>query len=291
VRILLLLAIALVGAYVHAGGRLSNEELLLEKRGQILDSQTNLGVEGATVIALWRQDGEGGHGSRSACVLERFATTDREGRYIIPNVSSELDLARRTSRSNPPTVEKGWLDFSWIMLVYMPGYLRESDLQDFAARPLWSEPSLSADKKYFTQAPQTVYFSWSYVPPEVESTTSYVKVKPIRILRNKMTYEQEIVYDDRFVKAVAICSGSDKTAEFKIIRAEIAHKVVNLPCAIEPATTIHGDIVSSYMYLIASDDVSAKLRAAGLYRTFGSPMWGTTTAGTLCEAAASGATR
>jgi hypothetical protein len=101
----------------------SNHELRAEKHGRIVDADTGAGISGAKVIAVWRQHSSGVSDMVSAgswCNLQKIVESDGDGRYVIPDVSRELD--NRESQFGPLSLNKLWSE--WLLIVFKPDYLR-----------------------------------------------------------------------------------------------------------------------------------------------------------------------
>lgn len=277
-------------------GRASNAELLYEKHGRVVDATTGAGIAGVTVIATWHSSGFGWSGGGGGCDLAKVATTDTNGDYVITDISKELDISRRRPERMFPSLslDSSWLDYSWRLVVYAPGYLRKGDAEDFQARPLSSEPTPNPGDPHHMLAPiQTVYFAWQISLPRVTSVGKVVEVAPIQLIPTKLDPSHEIVYYERVLRAMNNCGrvysargSAYSPPEIAAIQQDMQQRIRDLPCSLPPTAIIESNVVDEYMYLFVNFPLTTQrtLERAGLTNKYGPPWHKATTAGLLCNA-------
>ncbi|MGH7746655.1 MAG: carboxypeptidase-like regulatory domain-containing protein, partial [Candidatus Dormibacteria bacterium] len=129
----ILLALLATTSSAFEPRHISNNELRTEKLGRIVDAATGAGIPDAKVIAVWGALAADASGSGYMCQLQRIATTDAAGNYVIPDVSHDLDLSRRGTGGLHTPMGIGYhsLDFDWHLMVFKPGYVRVGDMEEF----------------------------------------------------------------------------------------------------------------------------------------------------------------
>lgn len=285
-----------VASSLAAGRNVSNEELWHEKHGQIVDASTGAGIAGARVIAMWRRFGVSLSGAGGGCALQKFATTDANGRYVIPDVTKELDLSPRHPESQALmlTINSSWVDFKWGIVVYLPGYIREGDAEVFQRLPLSTKPTPIPGSHYLHSPGPRVYFNWLYfqIPSQIVGNT--VQVEPIRMVKTQLDPQQQIVYDYWITRGINNCyafGGSESTgfrnikpAGLKDIENDMRRRIRDLPCTLPASTLVGGVVVDDYTYLLADDALDQRLIDGGFANSGCSPCHKDMDAGTLCRA-------
>lgn len=269
--------------------RVSNDELLHEKHGRVVDANTGVGIANVTVIATWDSSASGGwSGSGGGCELAKFAKTDANGAYVIPDISAELDVSHRHDSPKLwwPGRDNGWLDYSWRLILYAPGYLREGDAEAFERSPLSSERRPIPGNSHYALAPvATVEFPWKFYPPRVTSVDKVVEVAPVRVIPAKMDALHEIVYYNRILRAVNNCGVGRSPPEVAVLQEDMRRRIREVPCSLPSSTVVGADIVSEYMFILSDATTFQRLDDAGFLNRCCPPYFKKLEAGALCSAA------
>ena len=282
-------ALALVTALASTAGRAlplthtaSNEELMREKRGQVVDTRTGAGIPNATVVAMWRVHGGGGWSSGGACLVRRFEHTNADGGYVIPEMAREdLDLSTRTDVNRPSFFSTRWRDYDWKILVYLPGYVREGDLADFRSYPT-TGPRVSPDGHYQWPETATAHFKWEVQSASVDEVGQYVRVSPLRMAQAVLTPSQQIIYFDHLLREISSCDVMNPSGELTSIRADVSARVRLLPCQMAKAQPVEGELVRAFELLLGDERLRNNLKASGAIKS--DMDYPEMDAGTLCAA-------
>ena len=131
---------------IASGTSCAAHELRTEKNGRIVDADTGMGIADAKVIARWGQHSSGVPEMVSAeswCNLQKIVTTDADGRFIIPDVSHELDAAEM--HFGPLSWNK--LRSEWFLVVFKPGYVRMGVDAESKGRTVYDAKESADDRK------------------------------------------------------------------------------------------------------------------------------------------------
>lgn len=115
--------IAVVTAVVIWGAASVEHGLQKAKEGTVVDLATGRPIAGAWVVVRWYRNesdrwpilGHGGRGGRT-CVYRAVATTDAQGRYVIPSTEQGFAVGRKISLRTSTR-------FFWDLSAYAPGYV------------------------------------------------------------------------------------------------------------------------------------------------------------------------
>jgi hypothetical protein len=252
----------------------SNQELRAEKHGRIVDADTGTGIPEANVIAIWRQHSSGVSDMVSAgtwCNLQRIMVTDAEGRFVVPDVSRELD--ERELHFGALSLNKLWSD--WLLIVFKPGYVRVGDLETLAKH----------DREFF---------SWQVEPPETQGRPGKLDVKPTAMKKVELDAPKVWAY-----YGVLLSSGGCNDSHGKRLNepayGEIATamsaQVRSMPCAMPASTPIDANSFGAFVGLSHPGAFDVKFyervkKLSGLppSERFDPLEKVSTTAGALCQA-------
>ena len=98
VFLLLLLSPFIFQPWIEA---LEHRQLMIEKHGRLVDAKTSAPLPNATVLFNWRE-----HHHHVGCTPQRATTTDENGVFVLPDISSDVtfhhDLGRSSARHDHP---------------------------------------------------------------------------------------------------------------------------------------------------------------------------------------------
>lgn len=246
------------------GGRhVPNRELLNEKRGRVIDAATGAGIPDATVIAMWEVSSQSIGGSSGGCVLQRITMTGAKGDFLIPSVAHDLDLSDRGTKGVLEPFTARVVDYSWRLVVFRPGYVREDDLRSF---------------KY--PDPARVAFAWESAPPSVSSTLATVQIKDIRMQRTETTFQDTVLYYASIRHATSCSNTGVEQPAIHSIRAAISQLVKTLPCSLPADTPVAAIVAMEFSGLLDDDKFTERMKAGGQEKW----PWTNTTSGALCRA-------
>lgn len=217
---------------VAFGRHASNEELLSEKHGRVIDAQTGGGIAGVQVFGVWDVAWQNFHSGGFGCKLQKAVTTDPNGNYILPNVAKELDLSRRKNSSWWSVIvhnDYSSADYGWRVVVYKRGYLRKGDAEQFNLRPQLRTEGFS------------VGFPWEGgMNQDATFANGTVLVDPIELVEDTLDPIQRIAYFDRLRSALNCRVDPDSPAVAEVKRS-VAREARELPCAMPPEQLIDGE--------------------------------------------------
>jgi hypothetical protein len=253
-------------AFVDAdwGSRhVTNRELLNEKRGRVVDAATGAGIPDATVIAMWDVSSQSIGGSSSGCVLQRITMTGANGDFLIPNVAPDLDLSERGTKGVLEPFTARVVDYSWRLVVFRPGYVREGDLHSF------DYPD-----------PARVAFAWESTPPSVSSALATVQITDIRMQRTEVNFRDTVLYYASIRHATSCPRTGTEQSAIHSIRAAFSQLVEHLPCSLPSDTPVDAIVAMEFSVLLSDDKFTERMKDEGQEKW----PWTNTTAGALCRA-------
>jgi hypothetical protein len=262
----------------------TNQELTAEKKGRIVDADTQAGISGVKVIVNWRTSSTGmpsgwGNGGSTWCDLQKIVVTDADGNYTIPNVSNELDISDRGTHSKvtPAGVLSVKHDADYALAVFKPGYVRDGDMdivergRNYARNNEFSELSLQR------------------TPPS-EIHAGKLVLKPIVMRKLDLSWSDLWAYYSWIpLECVDRMSKHIQSPESNVIRNSMRDAVREMPCSMPAHTVITPEDLSAFNSLAhgAADvkflervKVSEGIKAT---TTFDPTEKVSTTAGTLCR--------
>jgi len=230
------------------------------KRGRVVDADTQAGVPGALVVAVWSTDHAGLPGmvsSSTTCEAQTSAMTDREGRFDL----SGIDDA-------PPGISRASLGDSRerLLIVFKPGYVRGNDLDILPTH----------DRKLF---------SWQVYPPESnDAIPGRVDLKKIRLKKAELTSPDTWVYDNAILRS-AQCddrlSNDRSTPEFQTFAQMLRATLRASPCAMDSLVQIPQHALASFGWALGESRFF--YRVGEIEHTAPNELKGTS-AGTMCRA-------
>jgi hypothetical protein len=253
----------------------SDEELLHEKHGRVIDAATGLGISQATVIAIWDVSFKNTHSAGYGCILRKVTTTTASGNYVLPDVTQQLDLSKRGS---PNWLEalfeqrQASSDYGWRIVVFKPGYIREGDEARFGARPT-----------YGSALGFKPGFAWQGgVNPDVEQVSDVVSVRTIGMREDQLVPIESIQYLSAIARAttcppIDLENASDRTA----MLTALSSAARTLACQIGADVEVDGQTALDAASLIGGTAVFEAMHRLGEPI---SPPWRATTGATLCSA-------
>jgi len=246
------------------GGRhVTNRELLNEKHGRVIDAATGAGIPDAKVIAMWDVSTQSIGGSSGGCVLQRITITGAKGDFLISSVARDLDVSERGTKGVLEPFTARVADYSWRLVVFSPGYVREDDLHSF------DYPD-----------PARVAFAWESTPPSVSSGMGTVQIKDIRMRRVETNFQDTVLYYASIRQATSCptAAGIEQSA-IHGIRAVISQLVEPLPCGLPSETPVNAIVAMKFSALLSDDKFAERMKREGQEKW----PWTSTTAGALCR--------
>lgn len=179
---------ALIASAETVKRHVSSAELRAEKHGRVVDADTGAGIPGVKMIANWRTRSDGVPGVVSGgiwCDLQTIVTTDAQGDYTIPDVSSQLDLSDRGTAHH---VTGGGLvnvthDADWLLIAFKPGYVRAGD----------------KDKLRAASFGELGGFGWESAPDTSVLRQGKVEINPIAMHKEDLAPPSLWVYDSKIL--------------------------------------------------------------------------------------------
>jgi len=230
------------------------------RRGHVVDADTEAGIAGALVVAVWSMDHVGLPGmvsSSTTCEAQTFAMTDGEGRFDLSGIAYA-----------PPGISRASLGDSRkrLLIVFKPGYVRGNDL-DILPRH---------DRELF---------SWQVYPPESnDSIPGIVDLKKIRLKKAELSSPDTWVYENAILRS-AQCedrlSNDRSTPEFQTFAQMLRAKLRASPCAMESLVQIPQHALASFGWALGESRFF--YRVGEIEHTAPNELKGTT-AGTMCRA-------
>lgn len=265
---------ALIASAETVKRHVSSAELRAEKHGRVVDADTGAGIPGVKMIANWRTRSDGVPGVVSGgiwCDLQTIVTTDAQGDYTIPDVSSQLDLSDRGTAHH---VTGGGLvnvthDADWLLIAFKPGYVRTGD----------------KDKLRAASFGELGGFGWESAPDTSVLRQGKVEINPIAMHKEDLAPPSLWVYDSKIL-AGARCR--DRMAhdidqpEMADIAKTMDAIVRPLPCTMPADTALTPIVRKLFTSLVNDKRVLDRLTAA-----LGNPwVWDDkdVPAGVLCRA-------
>ena len=266
------LAMVVALSTASSGSRIvPNSELLNEKQGRVIDAATGAGIARAKVIAVWQVTSQGIGGNSGGCILQRIATTDDSGRFLIPNVANDLDLSERGTKGDVPFAARV-VDYNWTLIVFEPGFVRQGDMASF---------DLTRDD------PSRTAFAWESIPPKVSNGAKVVRIEDIRMERVEKNFERTVWYYARLNQAISCGRTELEQSEVRGIREEIARLIRPMPCGLHSEAPVKADVAMEFSHLLNDDKFNEHMKTEGQEKW----PWTNTVAGALCRAAGSEATK
>ena len=232
-----LAACATANAYTESR-HASNRELRAEKYGRVVDAETGAGIPGVKFIVNWRTSSTGlpglTGGGGTWCDLQKIVVSDPDGNFMIPDVSKELDISDRGTRSSMTAM--GLLsvthDTDWVISAFKPGYVGVSDLE-----------ALQRAKEGLGTV---------QIIPEVSFHQSKVVVKPIAMRKMTLAPTDLWLYYS-IVSSTGVCSDRMANAieqpELAEIRGVMKDIVRPMVCAMPADTALSPEAFTSYQTL------------------------------------------
>lgn len=218
----------------------SNKELRAEKHGRVVDADTGAGIPGVMLIANWRTDstGNGWVSGGTWCDLQKIVTTDADGNFSIPDVSRELDLSDRGTKSGLTNL--GWLSTThekdWVLSTFKLGYVRVSDMD---------APAPAGTGRFGGMF-------WRSPPDVRVFSRGKVEVKPIA-LRKLQLQPPDLWFYYSAIQTHLGCrdrmSNSIHQPEVSDIFVAMRDNVRPMPCKMPPETVISPEAFDSYATL------------------------------------------
>jgi len=274
-----------VSAAQNAERHIGNRELRIQKHGRVVDAQSGLGVPDVNVIVSWRTTSSGLAGFYAGgtwCDLQKIVTTDVDGNYVIPDVSSELDLSDRGTHGGmtPAGSLSVKHDSDWVLGVFKPGYVRAGDIEALKHRLELARAGWVGSESFLTV-------------PDASIKQGKVEVKPIALQKVELEpgdlwsyYSTLLLIDsrcsDRMARDISQAAVLDQSAQAI---------VSPMPCALPVSQRIEADALGAFISLTHPGQ-----SAISFYKRIklldGSPTANqfdpsesiNTTAGTLCRA-------
>jgi hypothetical protein len=100
--------------------RLEHRQLMIEKHGRLVDVKTSAPLPNATVVFHWREQHH-----HTGCIPQRATTTDADGGFVLPDISSEVEFHRTWLEAVLGTVTLiGYYTatYDYTITVYAPGF-------------------------------------------------------------------------------------------------------------------------------------------------------------------------
>ncbi|MEO5561068.1 MAG: hypothetical protein ABIO49_14125 [Dokdonella sp.] len=246
------------GAVSHASAppHPGRHELRAEKHGRIVDADTGAGIPDAKVIAVWRQHSSGVSDMVSGgswCNLQRIVVTDSDGRYMIPDVSRELDESE--TRFGSLSWNKSWS--GWQLIVFKPDYIRtgkdypvvkseqgNSDNQQFTLddRKVLDHRINGGDRACLPNQGCMPAFVWQARQPETSGgLLGHVDVQTIEMKKAQLSPNWVWVYYSTIL-TTGICPdgrGNDLSEPaYADIAKAMAYEVRPMACTLPPETSV-----------------------------------------------------
>jgi hypothetical protein len=259
VFLLLLLSPFILQPWIEA---LTHRALSIEKHGRLVDAKTSAPLANAIVIFHWRK-----HRKDLDCVTQRAATTDADGAFALPDVSSDVSFDRSWIEgllgAVTPVGSYG-ASYDYTLTVYAPGVALIDPWH-----PNVNPPGLA----------------YTLVDPPAHEVGGRLQIDPIRVTHTSFAPVDEISYLAR-LKQELICRWLPDTEppEVKKARALITDRIHPLPCAIPPETTLKASLIAEYLLAANDKRVTKALEPPGAL--LGPPSWTRDLpAGVVCRAA------
>ena len=218
-------------------------DLLLEKRGRIMDAATGRGLPDVSVMINWTSGGYGVAGSFGGCDLQRVAITDADGDYTIPNVYGAVKfqriwwkklLAPLLGMSSPG------IGYHWSLVAFKPGYVRVGDegrIHNAAA----------ADH----QPDRSFPFYWNAPPYQAEP--GGLQIEPIALRHSQLSQADEIIYDFALYMR-STCSG------FPPVRSAMKRSVRELLCSLPETQPLDPQVVNAFSTIEGDADFFGRMK-------------------------------
>jgi hypothetical protein len=263
--ILVAIAALSAGDASWSGHRVSNNELLNEKRGRVIDGATGAGIPNATVIATWVASSQSLAGSSGGCVLQRVVTTGEKGDFAIPSVANKLDLSDRGTKGDMPLAAR-FADYSWRLIVFEPGYVREGDMHSF-----------ELNRADLTRAG----FAWEGSAPAVRSIGSIVSVNDVRMEKKNLDPLDKLIYLGGTLHAASCSKKELQQPKFPEFSQQLSHFARSIPCSM-PAN----EFMKSYFVRLFTTLVHDQAFLDEMTKIEGTWKWGDKDIayGTVCQA-------
>lgn len=223
--------------------------MLIEKHGRLVDARSGAPIANAIVVFHWQQ-----HRKHLDCPVQRATTTDVNGAFVLPDVSSEVSF------------DRSWLD-AVLGTVTLLGYYPAN--YDYTVTMYAPGFALVAPSQANTDPPGLTYM---LIDPSGKEAGGSMQLDPVKVARTSFTPADEISYLAR-LKNTLRCDwwGQAEPPEVAKARSEIVERVRPLPCEIEPATTMKAALVAEYVSALNDEKVFEALRPPG--ERLGLPEW------------------
>ncbi len=256
---------------IVSGTSCAAHELRTEKNGRIVDADTGMGIADAKVIARWGQYSSGVPEMVSAgswCNLQKIVTTDADGRFIIPDVSHELDAAEM--HFGPLSWNK--LRSEWFLVVFKPGYVHMGVDAESKGRTVYDAKESADDRKVlhhlitgdnagcYPAPSQGCLDRFAWQGPVVEAITGVggkVAVKTITMKKVELSPFELWTYYGTLL-STAQCSSGHKgelnQSELSDIAKAMADQVRPTLCAMPAETLIDPNKLAAFTGLVGRFD-------------------------------------
>ena len=256
---------------IASGTSCAAHELRTEKNGRIVDADTGMGIADAKVIARWGQHSSGVPEMVSAeswCNLQKIVTTDADGRFIIPDVSHELDAAEM--HFGPLSWNK--LRSEWFLVVFKPGYVRMGVDAESKGRTVYDAKESADDRKVlhhlitgdnagcYPAPSQGCLDRFAWQGPAVEAITGAhgnVVIKTITMKKVELSPFELWTYYGTLL-STAQCSSGHKgelnQSELSDIAKAMADQVRPALCAMPAETLIDPNKLAAFTGLVGRFD-------------------------------------
>lgn len=268
VVVVVVAGVALILAAEPALKTFAFRDVVVAKRGQVIDAATGRGLAGVTVTVNWTSGGGGVAGSFGGCDLQRVVTTDANGEYSIPNVVGKREFQRVWWKQlaapllglTPP-----YIGYSWTLVPWKAGYVRMGDEDKI-------KNAVQADH----QPDRSLPFYWN--PPPYHSELIALHIDPIYLSAEKLEPIDEIVYDDALLLR-ASCSG------YPEVREAMKAEARALPCVIPGDTALMPGVIRAFAHLVGDENFFDRMRSMT-----GTELWSRRSqlASTVCRAIEAG---
>lgn len=227
-----LLSLSALGIYQHFASTQRHDQagFLWQKRGRVVDANAGAALEGATVIANWRSTIFSIHTSYN-CRLQKVVTTDRDGNYVLPDVSDVIDV----TQGMLPRAMGTEISFHWDVTVYKPGYMRESEY-------LRRSPTAVASSQYQETSARE--------DPRYTLRDHEVEIADTRMHEVSLTPEETILYDGALLSA-ASCDAEVRNSDpaYTAWRSMLQDVALKVPCDLPGDEVLSRDLLASVAYL------------------------------------------
>jgi hypothetical protein len=219
-------------AYRHIANtqRRDQAAFLWQKHGRVIDSSSGTALEGATIVANWRSTIFSLHTSYN-CHVQRVVTTDRDGNYVLPDVSDVIDVTQYML----PRVMGTEISFHWDVTVYKAGYMRESEYLRRGATTVanshYQESSAREEPRYTLR------------DHEVEIANTGMR-------EVSLTPEETILYDGALLSAASCNAESGNRDDAYVAwRTRLRNVALKVPCDLPGDEVLSRDLLASIAYL------------------------------------------